>query len=393
MNQPANETKVSPELFRLLGYLDKDPQNEPLTFDTIDRCISENQLKLAHDLLQAAEQFWPQSVGVLNRKAIIALRNGDPKTAIAELDKVLESGMADIPVRYNLAYANYLVGNYARVCAVIEPALHDVHNTAILDPLYLLSLQQMNETDAAIAFAEKRLKDRQNDTELQGVIALLYLDAEKDIDVCRRYTEAALHKNPEHPMALVAASTLSMMDENPSAALAYAQKVVSRNPNDGRAWSSIGIAHMFNLDLPAAQSALKTAVQNIPNHIGIWHGLAWAQLFQHDVDGAEASFNHAADIDRAWGETQAGLAVIAYLRGDKVKAQRLMDRAKRLSPAGMTLLYMKFLQLKDAGDPVALQKFLEDALKRLPSFKGDSVLDMVRRKNANVLPEDEKLIS
>ena len=387
MNQPANETNVSPELFRMLGYVEQDPKNEPLTFDTIDRCISENQLKLANDLLQTAEQFWPQSVGVLNRKAIVALRNGDPKSAIVELDKILVSGKADIPIRYNLAYANYLIGNYARVCEVIEPALHDVDNTALLDPLYLLSLQQMNETDAAIAFAERRLKVRRNDTELQGVIALLYLDAEKDVEVCRSYTEAALKHNPDHPMALVAASTLSMMDENPSAALAYAQKVVGRNPNDGRAWSSIGIAHMFNLDLQAAQNAMKTAVQNMPGHIGIWHGLAWTQLFQNDVDGAEDSFNSAADIDRAWGETQAGLAVIAYLRGDKAKAQRLMDRAKRLSPTGMTLLYMKFLQLKDAGDLDVLQKFLEDALKRLPSFKGDSVLDMVRRKNANAFPK------
>lgn len=379
MSQPRDVAGMSPELIRLLGYLERDPNNEPLMFDTIDRSITENQLELAMELLKAAEQVWPQSVGVLNRNAIVALRNNDPKAAIIELDKIHARGLADIPVRYNLAYANYLLGNYSRVCEVIEPVLNDIDGTAILDPLYLLSLQQLNETDAAIAFAEKRLNVRKNDAELQGVIALLYLDAEKDIEACRRFTDAALKNNPNHPMALIAASTLSMMDEKPAAALEYAQKVVTRNPHDGRAWASIGIAQMYQMNLPAAQSALKMAVQHMSSHIGIWHGLAWTQLLQNDVCGAEDSFNQAAEIDRSWGETQAGLAVIAYLRGDKLKSKRLMESAKRLSPSGMTTIYLKFLQLKDSGEEVVLKKFLEDTSKRIPSFKGDTVFDMVRR--------------
>ena len=375
---PDNAT-ASPQLTRMLGYLEQDPKNEPLTFDAIDLCLAENQLDLADRLLDNAATHWPGAAGVLNRKAIVALRCNNPQAAIVELEKIVASGKADSVFRYNLAYANYLIGNYARVREVIEPTLADAKRIPALDPLYVLSLQQLAEIDAAIAYAEQRLKVRPDDADLQGVLALLYFDGEKDMDACRRHTEAALRKNPDHPMALITASGLSMMDEKPAAALELAQKVVKRNPEDGRAWSSLGMSYMYLLDLPAAQRALENAVQLMPGHIGTWHSLAWTHLMQNDIDGAEASFNKALEIDRTFGETQGGLAVIAQLRGDKAKVKRLTDRAKRLVPAGMTLQYLKLLQLQEGGDQQTVQQYLQDALKRSPSFKGDSVFDVVRR--------------
>lgn len=370
---------ASPKLTRMLGFLGQDPTNEPLTFDTIELCLAENQLDLADNLLENAAKNWPGATGVLNRKAIVALRRNDPQAAIVELEQIVAAGKADAPVRYNLAYANYLVGDFARVKQVIEPALAEADCIPALDPLYVLALQQLGENDAAIAYAEQRLKTRPDDADLQGVLALLYFDANKDVAACRRHVEAALRKNPSHPMALIAASGLAIMDEKPAAALEFAQKIVDRNPKDGRAWSAVGHAKMFMLDLPAAQKALETAVQTMPGHIGTWHMLAWAQLMQNDIDGAEASFKRALEIDRNFGETQGGLAVIAQIRGDKPLAKRLMDRAKRLAPAGMTVKYLKLLQLRETGDQNAVQKYLQDALKSIPSFNGDSVLDMIGR--------------
>ncbi|PRC93925.1 tetratricopeptide repeat protein [Solimicrobium silvestre] len=388
MNSTPNTANPSSALTRMLGYLEQDPQNEPLTFDTIDLCLAENNLDLTDRLLLNAAKNWPEALGVLNRKAIVALRRNTPHVAIIELEKIMASGKADAAIRYNLAYANYLIGNYARTCEVIKPALDDADRIPGLDSIYVLSLHQRGEIDTAIAYAEKRLKTKPTDTELQGVLALLYLDAEKDIDTCRQYTYAALRSNPNHPMALVTASALSMMDEKPAAAVEFAQKIISRNPSDGRAWSSIGVAQMYLLDLPAAQTALKNAVQHMSNHIGTWHGLAWTQLLQNDIDGAEASYNQAIELDRTFGESQAGLAIIAQLRGDKIKAKRLMDRAKRLAPSAMTLHYLKLLQLEESGDHSTAQSYLQDVLKRTPSFMGDSVLDMVRRMGRSNIKTD-----
>lgn len=386
-NQPSTSAvpnalsspKASEQLTRMLGYLEQDPCNIHLNYDLIDLCFRENQLDQAERTLTTATEYWPGEPGVLNRRAILALRRNNPQAAIVELDKILASGKADAPVRYNLGYASYLTGNFTKAREALEPALADADHLPGLAPLYVLSLQQLGENDSAIAFAEKHLDAHPEDAELQGVLALLYFDGEKDMAACRRYTEAALSKHPNHPMALVAASALSMMDEKPTMAVEFAQKVVRQNPSDGRAWSSLGLAQLYLMNLPEAELALQTAVRHMPYHIGTWHALAWAQMLQKDIDGAEASFNKARDIDRNFGETQGGLAVIAQLRGDKDRAKSLMDRAKRLAPAGMTLQYLKLLQLQEKGNNEAVQKYLEETLKRSPSFKGDTVLDMVRR--------------
>ena len=379
MNTTPDNSNISPDLKRMLGYLEQDQANEFLTFDAIDLCLKEGQLDIAEQLLQEASKHWPGSAGVLNRAALIALRRNAPALAIVELEKILEKGLADVAVRYNLAYANYLIGNYERACEVLKPVLAEDDQFPALTHIYTLSLQQLGHTEAAVEYAEACVSKRPNDADLQGILALLYLDSERDIGACRRYTEAALKSNPAHPMALLSASALAMMDEQPETALAYAGKVAKRNPQDGRAWSSMGMAQMFMRDFNAARQSLENAVQYIPNHIGTWHSLAWVQLLQNDITGAETSFNKANEIDHNFGETQGGLAVIAELQGDEAKAKRLMAKAKRLAPAGMTLQYLKLLQLQETGNQAEILKFMQDSLKRIPSFKGDSVYDTVRR--------------
>ncbi|HEX8957610.1 MAG TPA: tetratricopeptide repeat protein, partial [Burkholderiaceae bacterium] len=306
------------------------------------------------------------------------------KAAIAELEKIAAAGKADAPVRYNLGYAHYLIGNYADARAALEPALPEAGKLPVIAPLYTLCLQQLGESDAAITYAEERLRAAPDDAELQGVLALLYFDSQKNMEACRRYTTAALQKQPYHPMALVTASSLALMDEKPDEALALAERIVNRNPNDGRAWSCVGIAYFFRRDLKAAQQALERAVQTMPGHIGTWHLLAWAQLLQNDIDGAEASFNKARDLDRNFGETHGGLAVIAYLRGDKERAKSLAERARRLAPNSMSRHYLTLLQLQDSGNDAAVRQFLADNLKRKPSFKGDTLLDLAQRMMAPI---------
>jgi tetratricopeptide (TPR) repeat protein len=379
MTSPQAKPEASDQLKRMLGYLEQDPNNIRLHFDTIDLCFNENQLDHADQVLAAANQVWFDHPGVLNRLAIAALRRNKPAQAAIELDTIVAAGQADAPVRYNLGYASYLVGDYAKARAALEPALADADKVPAIAPIYVLTLQQLGETDAAIAYAERRLASQPNDAELQGVLALLYLDNEKDMEACRRYAAAALKNNPSHPMALVTASALSLMDEQPVQALQLAEKVVKRNPQDGRAWSAAGLAQMNLLNFPAARQALENAARLMPGHIGTWHALAWVQLLQNDTAGADASFNKARDIDRNFGETQGGLAVTAFLRGEKDKSKTLMDRARRLAPKGMTVMYLKLLELQEQGDQEAVRKFLEDTLKKRPSFKGDTLFDMARR--------------
>ena len=374
----------SQQLARLLEHLANDRGNKLLAFRVIDLSLEENRLDQVDQILQQTAQHWPDDAGLLNRRAMAALRRNNPKAAITDLEKIVAAGNADAPVRYNLGYACYMAGEFIKTRAALEPVLTDVDKIPVLAPLYVLCLQQLGEFDAAIAYAEQRLQATPDDAELQGVLALLYFDAEKDLNACRRYVATALAKQPNHPMALVAASSLAVMDENPDEALALAQRIVQRNPNDGRAWACIGLAYLFHRDLKAAQQALERAVQTMPGHIGTWHLLAWSQLLQNDIDGAEASFNKARDIDRNFGETHGGLAIVAYLRGDKERAKAQADRARRLAPTNMSQHYLKLLQLQDNGDDAGVRRYLEDTLKRKTGFKDDNLLDLARRMMSSV---------
>ncbi|HEX7640607.1 MAG TPA: tetratricopeptide repeat protein [Burkholderiaceae bacterium] len=383
VNTAAPSGGNSPQLARLLEHLAQDPGNKLLAFRVIDVSLEENKLDQADSIIDQTAKHWPEDAGLINRRAIAALRRNNPQAAITELEKIVAANLADAPVRYNLAYASYVTGDYAKARAALEPALPEADKVPVIAPLYALCLQQLGEFDVAIAYAEERLRADPDDAELQGVLALLYFDGQKDMDTCRRYTAAALTRQPHHPMALVTASSLAVMDEKPDEALALAERIVQRNPADGRAWSCIGLAYLYKRELKAAEQALQRAVQTMPGHVGTWHLLAWAQLLQNDIDGAEASFNKARDLDRNFGETQGGLAIIAYRRGDKERAKALAERARRLAPANMGQHYLKLLQLQESGDDAAVQRYLEDTLQRKPGFKGDTLLEIARRMMAN----------
>lgn len=371
---------LSVDLERMLGYLEQDAQNILLAFDVIDLCFAENQLGLAQEVLGAIGD--DDHPGVRNRVAIAALRRNDARTAIDQLERLASAADADGAVLYNLGYAHYIEGDYRRARSVLERWVARGGSVPGAASLYVLCLQQMGDTEAAVAFAEQSVQTGVDASELKGVLALIYLDTERDLVRCREYADAALAANPDHPMALIAAGSLAMMDEQPATAFALYKRVVQRNPADGRAWSALGVSHLYQLDLPAARAALETAVRHIPGHIGTWHALAWVQLMQNDVAAAERSYLKALELDRNFGDTHGGLAITAYLGGDKPRAKSLMERAQRLSPAGMTLQYLKLLQLQETGDQEAVQQFLKRALARSPGFRGHSALDLMVRIGA-----------
>jgi len=119
---------------------------------------------------------------------------------------------------------------------------------------------------------------------------------------------------------------------------------------------------MLRGDIPDAHALLERASVEMPEHIGTWHALAWCQLMQGDLSGAKRSFDRAFAIDRTFGETHGGLALVFALRGERVQAEESIKRATRLDPKGRSALYARTVLLLDAGHTEAAAQVVQRAL-------------------------------
>ncbi len=101
-------------------------------------------------------------------------------------------------------------------------------------------------------------------------------------------------------------------------------------------------------------------------------------MLRGDLDGAEASFRKVYELDRTFGETHGGLAMIELLRGAGNRAQRRADTA--LDPGSLSGQYAKLLleAKTDAARGAGIRKILASQ----QSLRGGSLLDMVSRHAA-----------
>jgi Tfp pilus assembly protein PilF len=125
---------------------------------------------------------------------------------------------------------------------------------------------------------------------------------------------------------------------------------------------------MLTGDVPAARSLLERASTNMPDHIGTWHALAWCQLLQGDLAGAKRSFDKAFALDRTFGETHGGFALVHALRSERKEAEESIKRAVRLDPQGRAARYAQSVLLMDEGRIDEARKLVDSILERSPGM-------------------------
>lgn len=76
---------------------------------------------------------------------------------------------------------------------------------------------------------------------------------------------------------------------------------------------------------------------------------------------AEQTFRKALALDRNFGESHGGLAVVSALQGKKSEAEEGVQRALRLDPEGLSARYAEMVLSGVVNDPV---KFRKLALRR-----------------------------
>jgi Tfp pilus assembly protein PilF len=349
----------------LAGFADRDPENPVLLCDLLDELLTAGLLDEVTARISKVSPALRESPGVRFREARCALLRGDAKTTIALLRSLLGS-MATVPagVMHDLAYAQLVEGHAEEALQTLARD-HDADgDTVALALLKARILHRLKQLEAALE-ALAPIQSGARLAEVQGLRALLWLDI-GDTAHASEQAELALKADPDQHEAGLVRGTVALWSQQLLESTAAFQRVLERHPESGRAWLGLGQNVMLRGDVPAARSMLERAVTEMPDHIGTWHALAWCQLLEGDLAGAKHSFDKAFALDRTFGETHGGFALVHALRSERKEAEESIKRATRLDPQGRAARYAQSVLLLDDGHVDEARKLIDGILARTP---------------------------
>jgi len=342
---------------------DRDPSNPILLCDLLDELLAAGLVDEALARLGIVPHGVRMLPGVRFREARCAMLRGDSVGVIDVLQPLLEE-VPDAPVgiRHDLAYAQFALGMSEQALQTLSAAQgqgDDAVAIALLKARILYRQQQYQAAFDVLAPISSGLRL----AEVQGVRALLLLDIG---DTVRAAIEAeqALRLDPEQHEAGIVRGTVALWEQNVEASKVAFEQVLSEHPDSGRALLGLGQNLMLRSDIPAARALLERAAKEMPDHIGTWHALAWCQLLEGDLAGAKRSFDRAFAIDRTFGETHGGFALVHALRGERKEAEESIKRATRLDPNGRSARYAQSVLLLDEGRVDEARKVVDGILAR-----------------------------
>ncbi len=351
----------SSRLTRLLSYLERDVGNIALRKDAIREACDAGEWDVARRLIEVGLQARPddpQLLALCGFAHLQALRYLDAEAAFRQ---ALALGLSAPDVHYNLAFAVFMQRRYEDVLGLLAPAvLHAVPLGRVIRARCLHHLQQ---PEAAIADCQAYLEVAPEHAEANGLLALLLFDSNRVADA-RACAEAALKVNPKQLEALLALGLIQSADHDYVAAERLFRAALQGDPQCGRAWFGSSLLELQQMNIEAAARDIEIATTHMPGHIGTWHVLAWIRIVQGDVAAAQAAFENALALDRNFGETHGGLAVIAALQEREDAARAAITRAQRLDPDGMAAKYAATLLLQRAGQHEQAQAVLDSILSR-----------------------------
>jgi tetratricopeptide (TPR) repeat protein len=346
-------TAINNQLTRYLDFLKSDPDNAELLTRTIDLCIEARELARARELLDRALPLRPDDPRLHFYRAIIAIDAHNFVDAEEVLARLLASGIDNAGVRYNLGLCQ--LHNHApqRAFETLQVFTEQMPEHAPQAKLLLArAIHHLGDLDAAQQQIEHYLAIDPDSAEALGYLALLFLDGDADNEMCREAALRALRRDADNSEALIVLGTLALEQFELAEAEKHFERVLERNPHSGRAWMAKGIAALAAQRLSDAEILLTRAVEGLPKHLGTRVALGWSQIAQSKFIEAERTFQTAIVLNRLFGESHAGLAIVWIMQERIVEATERTKLAKRLSPPGsISVQYAETLLAYVAGEP------------------------------------------
>lgn len=370
---------------RLLLFADQDPSNPVLLCDLLDELLAEGRVEEALARVRSAPAELRDLSTIKFREARCAMRHQDFASAVAVLQPLLADAIEPpAGIAHDLAFAQFALGcldDAWQTLATIQAQGDDAVAVSLLKARILYYQKQYS---AALEVLEP-ISSGSRLPEARGLRALLLLDMG---ETSRAAAEAACARAidvDQHEACLVS-GTVALWEQRIDESQAIFQHVLTLHPQSGRALLGLGQCWMLRTDIPAGRAALEQAAVAMSGHIGTWHALAWCQLLEGDLAGARHSFDRAFAIDRTFGETHGGFALVHALRGERREAEESIKRATRLDPDGPTARYAQSVLLLDDGRPEEARKIIADILPKSTDHTAAVPADFIFRLRELVRP-------
>lgn len=329
-------------LIQLRDFHSQDPGNDLIVIDLVDELLARGLLEEAESVLDGAPSALRLRSDFLFRTGRCALARGRFEVAADALVACLEAGADSVAVRHDLAFA--LLGarrldEAERVLASVLPRSADEPAIALL---HARLLQHRLQYEAAAALTGMVVQRHPQHAEAWGLLAMLHLDMAQ-VTEARDAARHALKLDAAQSDALTALGTLGLWSHDAKSAYQSFAQVLATQPEAGRALAGAGEALMLGGDVPAAHAFLSRAAIRMSQHIGTWHALAWCDLLLGNPAQAHAHFTKALDLDRNFGESHGGIALVHALNGHADDARQDIKRALRLDPQSRNARYAQSL--------------------------------------------------
>jgi tetratricopeptide (TPR) repeat protein len=333
---------------RFLGFLNLDPNNISLRLKVIELGIECQVWDLLKQVIRDGLNLDPNNISFRGHAGMLALRDKEYSLACNHFEFVVASDDAPSPsILYNYAFSLFYLAEYERAYSILEQIAPSSEMQKVVNVLSARCLHHVGRPDEAIELI-KQLSVAEMDAETQGVLALLLHETERTTEASET-ANRALSLNPQQLDALLARASLEAeLDRYDNARRDYIVATTA-HPSCGRAWSGLAQLDMRDMQFDKAQEGLEQAVKLMPDHIGTWHMLAWIHILHGRAEEAKYAFDRSYEIDRNFGETHGGFAVVAAMQQQRKLSEQYMRRARKLNPDGVSVHYAELLLLKAEG--------------------------------------------
>jgi len=371
----ATTTTTPSRLERLLAFIEQDAGNLALRTDAIREACDAGRWEVARSLIDTGLQAHPADPGLLALSGFAhlqALRYIDAERAFRD---ALGQGLESASVHYNLAFALFMQERREEAFALLSvPGIAEEVPLALL--LRSRCLHHLARIEEAIAACQVFLLLAPEDPEANGLMGLLLYEQHQSF-TAQRHIDLALQHDPKQLDAMLARACVQSEAQDYETARISFGALLEAHPTCGRGWFGLGQIELLHMQLDAAERAIEIASTHMPEHIGTWHVLGWIHIMRGNVLAAQLAFQRALAVDRTFGESHGGLAVIAALQGQELNARTSIKRALRLDPQSMSAQYAQMLLLQSHGATEEARGVLEAVLSRPLSGSDMQYRDLV----------------
>lgn len=343
----TNSLDDQARLDRLLSFLEQDPTNLSLLTDALLLAISVQAISVATKLSKHVTVHHIDDASLHAHLAHLLLMAQQYPAAAMHGEKAIAEGIDHPAVLFNTGFGHFYAADYASCATTLQRITQQPDAPVSSLILHARALHHL-EADEAEALVQRALSIEPENTEAMGLLALLLYERDA-FEESLQIAHEVLSRQPNQLDALLACAGTHTEQNRIEAARTTWQHTVNAHPDCGRAWSGLAQIEFHELEFDQAEEHLKTAISFMPDHIGTWHLLAWIYIMRGDSVKAREALDQSYALDRNFGETHGGLAVVDAMDGKSDNARLGIRRALKLNPQSMSARYAEILMLQQSG--------------------------------------------